>query len=180
MASLHRDRRKKSPYWYVSYRTPDGRQHFKSTKERDRAKAVAFAQAIDESLGRARVGAFTEGGADSLNLNVSPQTGESLRSIGRLRYSAKGDMGFCHLTSYLTAGWRHEFKASGNVEARLASGAGDAFSVSPGDFGRDGLVTGIGVSAHWGSVVAFHVDYSGDYRALITEHIFDAGLHLKF
>ena len=66
MASLHRDRRKKSPYWYVSYRTPDGRQHFKSTKERDRAKAVAFAQAIDESLGRARVGAFTETAARSI------------------------------------------------------------------------------------------------------------------
>ena len=66
MASLHRDNRKKSPFWYVSYRTPDGRQHFRSTKETDRTKAEAFADAIDASLGKAKVGAFTETAARSI------------------------------------------------------------------------------------------------------------------
>jgi integrase len=50
----------------VSYRTPDGKQHFRSTKETDRAKAEAFAAAIEESLGRAKVGAFTETAARSI------------------------------------------------------------------------------------------------------------------
>ena len=65
MASLHRDRRK-SPFWYVSYRTPDGKQHFRSTGEVDRTKGEAFAAAIEESLGRAKVGAFTETAAWSI------------------------------------------------------------------------------------------------------------------
>jgi len=65
MASLHRDRRK-SPFWYVSYRTPDGKQHFRSTREVDRTKGEAFAAAIEESLGRAKVGAFTETAARSI------------------------------------------------------------------------------------------------------------------
>ncbi len=65
MASLHRDKLK-SPFWYVSYRTPDGRQHFKSTKETDRKKAETFLSAIEESLLRARVGAFTSTAARSI------------------------------------------------------------------------------------------------------------------
>ena len=66
MASLHKDPRNKSPFWFVSYRTPDGSQHFKSTKETDRAKAEAFATAIEESLGKAKIGAFTETAARSI------------------------------------------------------------------------------------------------------------------
>jgi integrase len=66
MASLHRDHREKSPYWYVSYRTPDGRQHYRSTRETDRTRAEAFAAAIGESLGKAKIGAFTETAARSI------------------------------------------------------------------------------------------------------------------
>jgi integrase len=66
MASIHKDPRAKSPFWYVSYRTPDGRQHFRSTKETDRVKAEAFAAAIEGSLGKAKVGAFTETVARSI------------------------------------------------------------------------------------------------------------------
>ncbi|MGD1031407.1 MAG: site-specific integrase [Opitutaceae bacterium] len=66
MASLHKDPRSKSPYWYVSYRTPDRKQHFRSTKETSRDKAESFAAAIDESLDRAKVGSFTETAARSI------------------------------------------------------------------------------------------------------------------
>jgi integrase len=80
MASLHRDHREKSPFWYVSYRTPDGRQHYKSTKKTDRAKAEAFAAAIDESLGRAKVGAFTETAARSIMADLFREvTGQKLQ-----------------------------------------------------------------------------------------------------
>lgn len=66
MASLHRDQRGKSPFWYVSYRTPDGRQCFRSTKETNRTKAEAFAAAIEASLGKAKIGSFTETAARSI------------------------------------------------------------------------------------------------------------------
>ena len=59
MASLHRDQRK-SPLWYVSYRIPDRKQHFRSTRETDRVKAEAFAATIGQGIGKAEIGAFTE------------------------------------------------------------------------------------------------------------------------
>ena len=64
MASIHHIQ--KSPFWFVSYRTPDGKQHFKSTKATDRTKAEAYAAAIEASLGKAKVGAFTETVARSI------------------------------------------------------------------------------------------------------------------
>lgn len=66
MASLHRDPRNRSPFWYVSYRTADGKQHFESTKTTNRADAEARKAAIEEALAKAKVGAFTETAARTL------------------------------------------------------------------------------------------------------------------
>jgi integrase len=80
MPSLHRDPRGKSPFWYVSYRTPDGRQHFRSTKETDRTKAEVIADAIGKGLGKAKVGAFTETAARSIMADLYRDvTGKTLR-----------------------------------------------------------------------------------------------------
>ena len=39
MASLHKDPRGKSPYWYCAYQTTDGARHFRSTKATDKRQA---------------------------------------------------------------------------------------------------------------------------------------------
>lgn len=39
MASLHKDPRGKSPFWYCAYYTTDGARHFKSTKATDKREA---------------------------------------------------------------------------------------------------------------------------------------------
>ncbi|MGO8837286.1 MAG: tyrosine-type recombinase/integrase [Limisphaerales bacterium] len=39
MASLHKDPRGKSPYWYCAYQTLDGDRHFRSTKATDKRQA---------------------------------------------------------------------------------------------------------------------------------------------
>jgi integrase len=39
MASLHKDPRGKSPYWYCAYQTQDGARHFRSTKATDKRQA---------------------------------------------------------------------------------------------------------------------------------------------
>jgi hypothetical protein len=44
MASLHKDPRGKSPYYYVAYRRGDGARTFKSTKETDLRRAQIVAQ----------------------------------------------------------------------------------------------------------------------------------------
>ncbi len=39
MASLHKEPRGKSPFWYCAFQTPDGARHFRSTKTTDKRQA---------------------------------------------------------------------------------------------------------------------------------------------
>jgi len=43
MASVHRDPRNRSPFWFAAFTLPDGTRRFKSTKLTDRKKALAMA-----------------------------------------------------------------------------------------------------------------------------------------
>ena len=54
MASLHKDPRARSPYWYCAFYAPDGRRLFRSTKETDRKKAWKIALAWEEASEKAR------------------------------------------------------------------------------------------------------------------------------
>lgn len=49
MASIHKDPRGKSPYWYCAYRLPSGRRAFKSTKLSDRDKAQEFCRTLERA-----------------------------------------------------------------------------------------------------------------------------------
>jgi len=49
MASLHREPRGKSPYWYCAYRLADGRRAFKSTKQTDKKRASQICQAWEHA-----------------------------------------------------------------------------------------------------------------------------------
>ena len=122
---------------------------------------------------------FAETGADSLNLNVGSQTAESMRSNLGARFSAQRGMGAYTLASYISASWRHEFKTQSLIDARFAAGGGE-FSVSAGDFGRNGLLAALGVSANWDNRTIFTFDYSGDFNTTLTKHGVNAGLHFKF
>lgn len=67
MASLYRDQ--KSPFWYVCYRSPGGKQHIVSTKKTDRTEAEAVKALIEKSHEKAKVGALTETAARSILSN---------------------------------------------------------------------------------------------------------------
>jgi integrase len=60
MASLHRDPRGKSPYWYCAYTEGDGKRHFKSTKETNRKKAQAVCDGWQRAADLARKGLLTQ------------------------------------------------------------------------------------------------------------------------
>ena len=60
MASIHKDPRGKSPFWYCAYYLPDGGRAFKSTKQRDRAKAMTFCLALERASKKAHTGSLTE------------------------------------------------------------------------------------------------------------------------
>jgi integrase len=55
MASLHRDPRGKSPYWYCAYRLADGRRAFRSTRSTTRKEAYAICrefEALEDLIAR--------------------------------------------------------------------------------------------------------------------------------
>jgi integrase len=82
MASLHRDPRGRSPFWYVAYTLPDGRRAFKSTGQRDRKKADEIRRALEKASGQARGGELTEARVRKLLDDVLESVGEGpIRSV---------------------------------------------------------------------------------------------------
>jgi|GEM_PF-1632494 len=132
------------------------------------------------SYDKFREESFTESGAaDSLNLSVGRQTAESLRSETGILFAGVANLGSYKMGTNMSAGWRHEFKAPNTVEAQLASVGGNSLSVTPLDFGRDGLLTGIGLSVIW-TQWSVHLDYTGDYCDRVTQQSINGGVHVKF
>src|SRR5262245_58978238 len=81
MASIHRDPRGKSPFWYCAYRLPNGKRTFRSTKLSDRAKALKFCRGLEYASHESRAGRLTELRAlELVGQMVEQTTGEALRS----------------------------------------------------------------------------------------------------
>jgi len=60
MASIHKDPRGKSPFWYCAYTLPNGRRAFKSTKLTDRDKAQEFCRGLERASRLGANGNLTE------------------------------------------------------------------------------------------------------------------------
>ena len=60
MASLHRDPRGKSPFWYCAYTDSNGTRRFKSTKETKHKPAEAVATGWQRAADLARRGTLTQ------------------------------------------------------------------------------------------------------------------------
>jgi uncharacterized protein with beta-barrel porin domain len=133
------------------------------------------------SYDRLNIGAFTEAGADSLDLSVDPQTAQSLRSNLGMRFTGKSRVGSGACAMYFSAGWRHEFwNQNRSLSAQLASGAGSAFSVTTGDIGRDGAIYGGGASVAFTKQTTLNFEYSGSAWAPYTSKTYSLGVHMKF
>lgn len=60
MASLHKDPRGHSPFWYAAFTLADGRRAFRSTKSRDRKEAAEIARQWEKAADLGRGGSLTE------------------------------------------------------------------------------------------------------------------------
>ena len=95
MASIHKDPRGKSPFWYCAYTLPDGRRVFRSTKQRDRKKALAMCLKLGEAAQAAKAGELTELAArknldDILeSVGVRPIRSETVRSFSTTWLASK-------------------------------------------------------------------------------------------
>src|SRR6516162_5724330 len=59
MASVHRDPRSPKGVWYAAYYLADGRRTLRSTKQKDRQRALAIAHAWEAAEREARSGDLT-------------------------------------------------------------------------------------------------------------------------
>src|SRR5215469_9232011 len=81
MASIHKDPRGKSPYWYCAYTLPNGKRTFRSTKLTDRKAAEEFCRRLEYASRESRAGRLTETRARELISEiVEHATGEPLRN----------------------------------------------------------------------------------------------------
>lgn len=110
MASLHKDPRGKSPFWYCAYVLPDGRRTFRSTKERDRKKAFDICRALEKASAKAREGELTEIQVRKLldelleNVGQSPMRSESVASFFQSWLASKqASIGKSSFTQYTKA-----------------------------------------------------------------------------
>ena len=81
MASIHKDPRGKSPFWYCAYRLPNGKRVFRSTKLTDRKAAEEFCRRLEYASNESKAGRLTEARAHELISEIVEQTsGEPLRN----------------------------------------------------------------------------------------------------
>jgi integrase len=81
MASIHKDPRGKSPFWYCAYRLPNGKRTFRSTKLTDRKAADEFCRRLEYASHEAKSGRLIEMRARELISEiVEHATGEPLRN----------------------------------------------------------------------------------------------------
>ena len=90
MASLHKDSRNKSPYWYVTYRSASGRRVHKSTKQKDRRKALEIALNLERAEEEAASGRLNEARVrELLNDTLERTTGRSREHVTIRTWFAK-------------------------------------------------------------------------------------------
>ena len=81
MASIHKDPRGKSPFWYCAYRLPNGKRTFRSTKLTDRHAAEEFCRRLEFASHESKSGRLIEMRARQLISEiVEHATGEPLRN----------------------------------------------------------------------------------------------------
>lgn len=82
MASIHKDPRGKSPFWYCAYRLPNGQRVFRSTKLTERKAALQFCRKLEQACAEAVTGRLTETRAhDLISEILEHATGEPLRGF---------------------------------------------------------------------------------------------------
>ncbi|MCX7364507.1 MAG: autotransporter domain-containing protein [Alphaproteobacteria bacterium] len=124
--------------------------------------------------------AFTETGADSLNLNVAQQTTQSLRSVLGAQIGGSIDAGWREkLNLVFRLGWSHEYAdTSRPVTASFAGAPALAFTTNGAAAPRNGAVLGLSASTAIAQATSYYLRYDGDLAGDNTSHILSAGVRM--
>ncbi|MCX7360474.1 MAG: autotransporter outer membrane beta-barrel domain-containing protein [Alphaproteobacteria bacterium] len=121
--------------------------------------------------------AFTETGADSLNLNVAQQTTESLRTT--FGGEIAGRIG--QVNAKLRLGWVHEHADTARpVTASFAGAPGLPFTVQGATPRRDSAMVGVAVDTAIAENTKLYLRYDGEFAGTADTHALSAGLRMTF
>jgi autotransporter-associated beta strand protein len=126
--------------------------------------------------------AFTETGAQSLNLTIAQQTTNSLRSVLGAQLGGAMDLGWREkLAMQFRLGWSHEYADVGRpVTATLAGAPAmpfTTFGVSPQ---RDGVVLGLSASTAIADATSIYLRYEGNIAGQDSAQAITAGVRMTW
>lgn len=120
--------------------------------------------------------AFTETGADGLNLAVHEMNGN--RFHGEFGMSYQGNLGGFHPTAHVA--YRYAFDEDHPEITSSFTGGGTAFTVEAQERGRGSVVFGLGLVGEVSDSVTIFVNYNGDISSNLNSHAGSAGLLFNF
>jgi outer membrane autotransporter protein len=126
--------------------------------------------------------AFSEGGAQSLNLNVAAQTTNSLRSVLGAQLGGAMDLGWRDkLNAQIRLGWSHEYASTDRpVTASFAGAPTIPFTTFGASPQRDGVVIGLSAQTAVADTASLYLRYEGDISGQDSTHALTAGVRLTW
>jgi autotransporter-associated beta strand protein len=126
--------------------------------------------------------AFTETGAQSLNLSIAQQTTNSLRSVLGAQLGGGLDLGWRErLALQLRLGWSHEYASvSRPVAATLTGAPGMPFTTYGIAPQRDAAVLGFSANTAVADATSLYLRYDGTVSAQDNAHAVTAGLRMTW
>jgi uncharacterized protein with beta-barrel porin domain len=126
--------------------------------------------------------AFSENGAQSLNLNVAAQTTNSLRSVVGAQLGGGVDMGWREkLVAQFRLGWSHEYADPARpVSAALAGAPTIPFTTYGASLQRDGVVVGVSANTAVAAATSLYLRYEGNISGQDTNHALTAGVRMAW
>ncbi len=126
--------------------------------------------------------AFTETGAQSLNLSVAAQTTTSLRSVLGIQLGASMDAGWRdRLNARLRLGWSHEFADTARPVAAAFAGAPTIpFTTYGATPQRDGVLLGLSLDTAIAAGTQAFVRYEGTLSGQDNSHAAMAGVRVRW
>jgi outer membrane autotransporter protein len=126
--------------------------------------------------------AFTETGADSLNLSVAQQTTNSLRTVLGAQLGGSMDLGWRdRLAMKVRLGWSHEYADTARPVTASFAGAPVApfttYGVAPQ---RDGVVLGLAATTAVAEGMNVYARYEGEVSGQDNAHAFTVGVRMTW
>ena len=124
---------------------------------------------------------FSESGSLA-PLAYPSQNAESFRTAIGARASYDLKIGPAHIIPELRLAWQHEFGDTDySLVSSFASGAGNSFTVSGPEIGRDSMLIGAGFAIHWNDRISTYAYYDGElFRTNYLSNNISAGFRLTF